>query len=257
MYALLLASAVIPSALLLALFYFRDAFPEPPRVVLTTFVLGVVAVAPILGYIELHHHLFQAIEFGPHLHGLYRAFTLAAVPEELCKFAILMLYVRPHSAFDEPMDGLVYGASASLGFATLENLIYVDVGGWTTAIARATTAVPLHAMLGAIMGDYIARSRFAPEQRTSLLVRALVYPLILHGMYNAPLLVLEATPEAVPAMETQVYIAFVYMILGSITIQVIWVNYRLRKLQREQAEVVASLEVTDGPAAQSGGANIR
>lgn len=247
MYALLLASAVIPSALLLALFYLRDAFPEPPRVVFTTFALGVIAVAPIWGYIELHHHFFQPIEFDPHLHGLYRAFTLAALPEELCKFAILMLYVRPHSSFDEPMDGLVYGAAASLGFATLENMIYVDVGGWTTVIARATTAVPLHAMLGAIMGDYIAQSRFSPEKRTSLLIRALAYPLILHGMYNAPLLVLEANPEAVPAMDTQIYIAFVYMVLGSLTIQVIWVNYRLRRLQREQAEVVASLKVTEGP----------
>jgi RsiW-degrading membrane proteinase PrsW (M82 family) len=253
MYALLLASAVLPSAALLALFYFRDAFPEPPKVVFTTFALGVFAVAPIWGYIELHRYLFGVLELEPYIKGLYRAFTLAALPEELCKFAILMIYVRPNSAFDEPMDGLVYGAAASLGFATLENLIYVDAGGWTTAIARATTAVPLHAMLGAIMGDYIAQSRFHPERKTSLLVRALAYPLILHGMYNAPLLVLESNPEAVSDMEVQAFIAFVYMILGSMTIQVVWINYRLRKVQNEQREWIEAGGRAPGPGDQPPG----
>ena len=242
MYALLLGSAVVPSAALLGLFYFRDSFPEPPRVVFTTFLLGVLAVAPIWAYIQLHYYTFGEITFEPYFKGLYRAFTLAALPEEVCKYAILMFYVRKHSAFDEPMDGLVYGAAASLGFATLENMIYVDAGGWTTAITRATTAVPLHAMLGAIMGDYIARAKFDPKHSRSLLLRALAYPLILHGMYNAPLLVLQASPDAVSQMEVQVFIAFVYMILGSLIIQVAYINYRLRRIQREQAETRAQVQ---------------
>jgi protease PrsW len=236
MYALLLGSAVIPSAMLLGFFYFRDGYPEPPRVVFMTFLLGVLAVAPIWGYIQLHYYAFGELTFEPYLKGLYRAFTLAALPEEICKYAILMFFVRRHSAFDEPMDGLVYGSAASLGFATLENMIYVDAGGWATAITRATTAVPLHAMLGAIMGDYIARAKFDPTRRRSLLIRAFVYPLILHGMYNAPLLVLSADPHVVSAIEVQVFIAFVYMILGSLVIQVAYLNYRLRRLQRDQAE---------------------
>jgi len=240
MYALMLLSAVVPSALLLGLFYFRDNFPEPPRTLFTTFFLGVLAVAPIWGYIQLHHWYLGELTLEPYIKGLYRAFTLAALPEELCKFAILMWFVRKHSDFDEPMDGLVYGSAASLGFATLENLIYVDVGGWNTAIARATTAVPLHAMLGALMGDYIARSKFEPQRQVSLLVRALLYPLILHGMYNAPLLLMEADPEAVSDMEVQVYIAFVYMILGSLIIQVVWVNYCLRRAQATQRQTKAN-----------------
>lgn len=247
MYALLLASAVVPSALLLAFFYFRDSCPEPPRVVFTTFMLGVLALAPIWGYIQLHHYAFGELEFAPYLKGLYRAFTLAALPEEACKYAILMFYVRKHSAFDEPMDGLVYGSAASLGFATLENMLYVDAGGWTTAIARATTAVPLHAMLGAIMGDYIARAKFEPARRTSLHLRAFVYPLILHGMYNAPLLVMESHPDQVSAMEVRVFVAFVYMILGSLAVQVAWLNHRLRRIQLEAkpGEAPASTSASD------------
>jgi RsiW-degrading membrane proteinase PrsW (M82 family) len=231
MHALLLVSAVVPSLILLAFFYFRDSFPEPPRVVLATFLLGVIAVAPIWGYIEFHHYLFGEIGFEPRPKALYRAFVLAALPEELCKFAILMLYVRRHSAFDEPMDGLVYGAAASLGFATLENLIYVESGGWTTAIARATTAVPLHATLGVVMGSYIAKAHFRPDRHLSLWLRALLYALIFHGVYNTPLLLLSANPEQVSPIETQLLIAFVYLVLGMLIFQALWLNHRMRVIQ--------------------------
>ena len=242
MYLLMLGSAVLPSAILLGLFYVRDKFPEPFAIVFKTFLLGVLAVGPIWGYIELHYYLFGDLSLDPYLKGLYRAFTLAALPEELCKYAIFMIYVRRQSAFDEPMDGLVYGAAASLGFATLENMIYVDAGGWAVALTRATTAVPLHAMLGAIMGDYIAHAKFDHGRKFVFYAKGFLYPLILHGMYNAPLLVMESHPNYLTEMEIQLYIAFVYMILISMIIQVVWVNYRLRQLQQQQAARLAELE---------------
>jgi protease PrsW len=229
--ALLIASAIVPSALLLALFYFRDSFPEPPRVVLTTFVLGVLAVAPIWGFIELHTQLFGELDLDPYHQSLYRAYILAALPEEALKFAILMLFVRRHAAFDEPMDGLVYGAAASLGFATLENIMYVDAGGWATAITRATTAVPLHAALGALMGDYIAQAKFEPQRRKSMLLRAFVYPLLIHGMYNTPLLIIQTNVGQLSPLDVRLYVGFVYLLLGSLIAQVVWLNHRLRRVQ--------------------------
>jgi RsiW-degrading membrane proteinase PrsW (M82 family) len=89
------------------------------------------------------------------------AFLSAAVPEEFFKWLIVVLYCARHKEFDEPMDGLVYGAVASLGFATFENVVYVWVSevstqaGLQVALARGLTAVPMHASLGAIMGYFV------------------------------------------------------------------------------------------------------
>ena len=84
------------------------------------------------------------------------------IPEETFKYLVLTRYSARHRAFDEPMDGIVYGAVASLGFAALENLLYVGSGDLGTAVARAATAVPGHAFTGAIMGYYVGQARFGP-----------------------------------------------------------------------------------------------
>ncbi len=187
-YALLATSAIAPSLLLVWFFYARDAFPEPPKVLWTTFGLGVLIVAPVLVFAWPSYMMAQAIE-QPLLHGLVAAFLGAAIPEETFKLLVLWRYSMRHPAFDEPMDGLVYGATASLGFATLENILYVSDGGGAQALMRAVTAVPGHAMLGAIMGYYVGRARFAPKTaRRSLLLKAWAFPTLLHGGYNFPLM---------------------------------------------------------------------
>jgi RsiW-degrading membrane proteinase PrsW (M82 family) len=63
------------------------------------------------------------------------------------------------------MDGVVYGAVASLGFATLENILYVTPNGFAVAAARAFTAVPGHALLGVIMGYYVGRAKFHSNEQ--------------------------------------------------------------------------------------------
>jgi hypothetical protein len=65
--------------------------------------------------------------------ALYEALPLAALPEELMRLPVVGLYSASRSAFDEPMQGMVYGATAALGFPALENTWYIWQGGWTTA----------------------------------------------------------------------------------------------------------------------------
>ncbi len=87
------------------------------------------------------------------------------------------------------MDGLVYGAAASLGFAAFENVLYVLDGGMEVAIARALTAVPFHCLDGAIMGYFIALYVHSEPRRHVYLVLGLVVPILLHGAYDWPLMV--------------------------------------------------------------------
>lgn len=187
-------AAVVPSLVLMWYFHTRDKFPEPAKVIWATFGWGVFIVIPVLMVAVPLDGVSEAIA-NPYVKGFARAFLEAAIPEETFKMLVVLLYCARHSAFDEPMDGLVYGVAASLGFATLENILYVSSGGLSVAVARAFTAVPGHAMLGAIMGFYIGQAQFNPEQRKSLLWRAWFIPVLFHGLYDFPLLALR---EGVP-----------------------------------------------------------
>lgn len=184
-------SAIIPSLLLLWYFHSRDVYPEPPRVLWTTFILGLLSTLPtLLIALPITSLLSPYSHQWPLTIGLLKAFATAALPENLFKFLVLVLYCARHPEFDEPMDGIVYGVAASLGFATLENILYVASGGFSLAVTRAITAVPGHAFLGVIMGYYVGQAKFRPHRRHSLLTIAFFVPTLLHGLYDFPLLTL-------------------------------------------------------------------
>jgi len=185
---LLLASALIPAFFLLWFLCSRDAQPEPPRVVISTFLLGAVVTLPIIplawGLEGLGH---AALGMWPK--ALVGGFLGAAIPEEGFKFLVLRGWVWRQKEFDEPMDGIVYGAAASLGFAALENALYVSGGGFGVATLRAVTAVPGHAITGVVMGYYAGRAKFAPKgSQLGLLAKGVGGAMLLHGLYDTFLL---------------------------------------------------------------------
>jgi len=186
-------AAVIPSILLLRWFRNSDQFPEPWPIVRKVFWRGVWIVIPVLLIAEFLKQWLPVDQ--PILHAFYEAFALAACPEELLKYTVLVFYCLKLKDFDEPMDGIVYGVAVSLGFATLENILYVMNGGTQVAIMRALTAVPAHALTGAIMGYYIGSILNTPEKRTSLMILALLIPTLLHGAYDFPLMYLKEEPS--------------------------------------------------------------
>ncbi len=203
----IVSSSVAPALLLLWYFHARDAYPEPPKVVWQTFGLGVASAAPAVLLAFAIETIVGDIS-DPWMAGFSQAFLGAALPEDLTKFAVLYFFCLRavlyffclrHVAFDEPMDGLVYGVAASMGFAALENLLYVWQGGFSVAVMRAFTAVPFHAMHGAIMGYFLGLYRFMPHRRGFFLIMALVVPFFLHGAYDFPLLTTGYLPDGDPA----------------------------------------------------------
>lgn len=227
----LVISAVVPALLLMWYFRARDAYPEPPRVVWTTFAIGVFSVAPVV-LVELPIDAAFARVSDPWLAGLGGAFLGAAIPEDAAKFLILYVYCLRSGSFDEPMDGLVYGAAASLGFAALENLLFVYSGGLGVAVIRAVTAVPSHAMNGAIMGYFLALYHFLPARRGAYLFQALAIPIVLHGLYDFPLLTAERLPDGHPASALLIGgpIAVLSVELGFASVLL----HRVRMVQRQQ-----------------------
>lgn len=225
--SLLAVSAIAPSALLVWYFHARDLYPEPPRILWTTFALGVISVLPVLMVGVPIHLLIAGIEV-PVIRGFLEAFFVAALPEEFFKLAILLLYSMRHVEFDEPIDGIVYGVVVSLGFATFENILYVFDGGLGVAVSRAFSAVPFHAFAGAILGYYVGQAKFRPEEKWLLILKGYGAVILLHGLYDFPLLTLMAVEEA----SSGGLLALVTVVV--LVIEWRWALRLARRLRKEQ-----------------------
>ena len=190
---ILLVGAVLPVALIMLWVYCRDRLREPRRVVLITMALGCAITIPVL-LVQFPVSIMLGLEFdmvpATVAQAVGLAFIVAALVEEGFKFGVLRFYSARHDAFDEPFDGIVYGVAASLGFALVENVLYVAgsmmeggfVGGMTVAIARAILAVPLHASCGVIMGACIGLGHFGRGAWWSVL--GVVLAVAVHGTYD-------------------------------------------------------------------------
>lgn len=205
-------AAIVPSFILLWFFYSRDEYREPPHLVIKTFLLGVLSTgAVVLIGIPVKGILAQIQ--NPVLFSAVEAVLGAAVPEETMKMLVIILYCMRKSDFDEVMDGLVYGVAASLGFATLENILYVNDGGLYSAIIRALTAVPGHAAMGVIMGYCLARAKFDGERKFYLY--AWLIPVLFHAAYDFPLIMqmaLRNTGDLNPLLNFALILSFVLVL---------------------------------------------
>ncbi len=130
-------------------------------------------------------------EVGTYAAALYDAFVVAAGPEEAAKLACVLIVAWRRPEFDERMDGIVYGARAGLGFALVENVVYLliipdSLGEFVSLfVARALLAVPGHAAWGAILGYFAARRRF--DGRGPGMLGGYLLAVALHGLYDASL----------------------------------------------------------------------
>jgi RsiW-degrading membrane proteinase PrsW (M82 family) len=229
-------SAVIPSLLLIWYFWARDAQPEPGRVLWATFGLGVLSIIPVL-MIELPLTSLLKHLGDPWLRAVLDGFIGAAAPEEGLKLAVLLLYCERHPAFDEPMDGIVYGSVASLGFATLENVLYIGKGGLGVAALRAVTAVPGHAFYGAILGYYVGQAKFFPAHRGRLILRGYLLAVALHGLYDAPLMYVSSFKHHGDA--SGLAQASILLTLAALVFSWRFVVRQIRRLRIDQLHVMA------------------
>jgi RsiW-degrading membrane proteinase PrsW (M82 family) len=176
----LLALAIAPALFVFLYIYKKDRYePEPLDLLAWVFFLGALSCIPA-GLIEL-----------PFPEGVIGSAVVAPVVEETMKFLIVFLAVYRHLEFDEPMDGIVYATAAGLGFATLENILYVLEGGVVVGIIRAIASVPGHVVFACIWGFALGTAKFRPaEERRGLIITGLAGAMLMHGIFNFSLEVL-------------------------------------------------------------------
>lgn len=186
--AALLAS-LAPVFIILFYIYFRDKYErEPLGMLIKALLLGILIVVPVI-FAERFLMLRMPDYSSKAAEAFYHAFVVAGFTEELFKFLALYILVWRSPSFNEQFDGIVYAVFVSLGFAGVENVLYVMDGGMETAMTRAITAVPAHAIFGIAMGYFLGIAHAYKELRFGYLARALLVPIVLHGIYDFILMV--------------------------------------------------------------------
>ncbi len=194
----LLKLAIAPVALLLIYIYKKDVISKEPTKALVKAFLGgcLVVLLDLLVLLPIHLLFGSATEWSPLLLSVFgQSFIEAGIPEELCKFAVLYFLAWKSKDFDEHFDGIIYAVFVSMGFACIENIMYVAIGGVGTGILRAITAVPGHFFFGVTMGYYFSRAKFIPEIRKNNMYKALLIPMLLHGIYDFILFLIKSLSD--------------------------------------------------------------
>lgn len=176
-----ITAAVAPGIALLVYFYLKDLYDsEPIHMVARVFLYGVLLVFPTM---VLQRTLVVGLGESPFLF----AFGITGAVEEFLKWFILYYAIYKHTVFDEPYDAIVYAVSVSLGFATLENVIYALLNSFSFSalLFRAFLPVSGHALFAVMMGYYMGKAKFGdPGNKNWLLFKSLAIPIFLHGLFD-------------------------------------------------------------------------
>jgi protease PrsW len=200
-------AAVAPALLILWLVVAADERPGPPAKVWTAFVFGAASIS-LLGILRAPFLSIFAAPENPWVAQALHSLFGVALPEETVKILVIVAVSTRRRRFADPMDTVVFGAAAGLGFAAYENLAYLVQHAeiWQSLAAlRSVLTVPFHGALGIIAGAYLAIARSGTAlgahryhrdwARISSRTLVLLGPVALHAGFDFPLLILQKNPD--------------------------------------------------------------
>jgi RsiW-degrading membrane proteinase PrsW (M82 family) len=201
------AAAIAPALFVLWLVIAADERPGPPARVWIAFLLGAASIS-LLGIARAPFAAILAVPGNPWMTQALRSVFGVAAPEEIVKVLVIIAVSSRRRTFADPMDTVVYGAAAGLGFAAYENLAYLvqHADMWRSLAAlRSVLTVPFHGALGIIAGAYLAMGRAGTAlgahrhhrdwARISSRILMLFAPVALHAAFDFPLLTLQQAPD--------------------------------------------------------------
>ena len=187
---LLIIAALAPVVVLLWQILRRDAAnPEPPRMLAKAFLYGMVSTAVTFVLLPITEAIGDIVvqNINPLSAAFKQAFFSAALPEEGAKLLMLWLLLRNNPYFDERFDGIVYAVCVGMGFAAVENVLYLfsNYDSWlSVGIVRALFAVPGHFFDAVIMGYYYSHYHFGTRRNPATKALILAAPVVAHGIYD-------------------------------------------------------------------------
>lgn len=182
--------ALLPGILIIIFIFRKDKVEHEPYGLLAKLVLfGAISCIPAVILEEAMTYVMPPTIVDNVSLAMYEAFVVAALCEEVCKYLLLRLGSWNNVNFNYRFDGIVYGVCVAVGFALLENILYVMDGGLQVALMRGVLAVPLHAFCGVFMGVFYSEAKKASirgnsGKSRSAKVKAVLVPLLIHGIYD-------------------------------------------------------------------------
>ena len=188
---ILFTLAVLPVILLGFYIYKKDNNKEPEGLLFKIFFFGVLTCIPVLICELAAGEFFDTEDSSIGFISMFiNVFFGVGLIEEIFKWFVTRKFGYKSKEYDEVYDIIVYSVFASLGFACIENILYVFSNGIGTAIARALLSVPGHACFGVIMGYFLSKAKLnelhgnTSKCNTNLLL-SIVMPSLVHTMYDA------------------------------------------------------------------------
>ena len=193
----LLLAALVPAAFLMVQVYRLDRIEKEPAGLLLKLALFGALSGLAAGAIEgALTRVLDVTLGGGMLRLMLENFLAVALVEEACKRWVVLKFAWRHPAFDYRFDAVVYCVFSALGFAALENILYVAEYGFAVAVSRALLSVPGHCFFAVYMGIYLGQAKMAeramqwyyielPDESPGQYLRAsLLVPTLLHGVWD-------------------------------------------------------------------------
>jgi RsiW-degrading membrane proteinase PrsW (M82 family) len=156
--------ALVPALLWLAAFIQQDRLePEPKRYVFGVFILGALLAAAV-GQ-PLIREVFRVQDWASTsaIVNVLASILIVGFIQEFLKYASVRYTVFYSSEFDERVDGIIYGAAAGLGYATVLNLQYVISNGGVdlgVGVMRVATSALAQASFAGVVGYFLGIAKF-------------------------------------------------------------------------------------------------
>ena len=225
-------AAVAPALLMLWLVIAAGDRPGPATRVWSAFFLGAASIL-VLGPLRAPFAAMAGSAKTPWLAEALHSRVVVAAPEECLKILVIVAVSARRRPFADPLDTILYGAAAGLGFAAYENLAYLMQHAeiWRSlAVLRSVLTVPFHGALGIIAGAYLALARSGTAlgahrhhrdgARLSNLLLLVLAPLVLHAAFDFPLLTLRQNPDLDAASRFMLGALSIAIGFGSIVIAI-------------------------------------
>ncbi len=252
-YILYILFGLLPSIIWLFFYLKKDAHPESNRMIIKMFFYGMVA-AIIAAAVEIgievsagffaHLSKIETDSLSLVLFIIYHLLVIAFV-EEIAKFFIVRQKVINDKEFDEPPDAMLYMIIIALGFAALENLLYLSpllFPSWFPEAIRLSLtqaalvtgfrfigATFLHALASGLIGFFLAYSIFFPKRKYLLLTTGILIASILHGLFNISIIGLGIGVESKNTTLILISVSSLIITLSSLAI---FVSFGFKKLKR-------------------------
>lgn len=186
---ILLIVAILPIYLIGLYVYKKDRDKESKKLLSKLFIFGIFSCFPAVLLELIISSFFPLTQNISLLKMFIYVFISIALIEEICKWFMVYKFTYSNKEFNHAYDAIVYCVFVSLGFAILENILYVFTNGIVVGLVRAVSAIPGHTCDAIVMGEYLALSKIAEVNNNAKMAKknlllSIIMPALVHTIYD-------------------------------------------------------------------------